>query len=279
MTVCRGSAVSPEPKGPKLHIRSRRRQKKIHKIQTINSVTMTDQSVEQSDDNYSNKRTVIISNLAPEAFVAIGNDEGLSLVDRLKLETLRLEPPQNAENRDEEDYYLHRIEHWSNLSSLHRVIIILRDLVLARHLYRYLQSVPEIQDSDVKLSLQENLLSRSKSYDGFQGHNKLYICKSPDNFKDNIRGEADSKTPDYDEPEPHLFDVYSDLTRLGIDLKEINTSAQMKELKEDSSGLPRRTKSLTKTLFKPNLKINTTHKNTGCSDAPSSPTITLDLDS
>lgn len=239
---------------------------------------MTDPSVEQSDGNDSNKRTIIISNLAPEAFAASGNDDRLPLVDRLKLEALRLGPPEDAKGHDEEDYYLHSIEHWSNLSSLHRVIIILRDMVLARHLYRFLQSVPEIRDNDVRLSLQENLLSRSKSYDGRQGHNELYICKSPDNFKDNLCGETDSKTLDYDEPEPHLFNVYSDLTRLGIDLKEINTTDQMKELKEDSSGVPRRTKSLTKTLFKPDLKINTNHKKTDCRDAPSSPTITLDLD-
>ncbi|CCE82977.1 Piso0_002748 [Millerozyma farinosa CBS 7064] len=262
------------PKGLKCHRGSRRRQKNT----SYQFITMTDPSVEQSDGGDSNKRTIIISNLAPEAFAASGYDERLPLVDRLKLEALSLGPPQDVDSRDDEDYYLHRIEYWSNLSSLYRVIIILRDMVSARHLYHYLQSVPEIRDNDVKLSLQENLLSRSKSYDGRQGHNELYISKSPDNFKDNRCGETDSKTSDYDEPEPRSFDVYSDLTRLGIDLKEINTTDQMKELKEDASGVPRRTRSLTKTLFKPDLKIDTNHKKADCRDKPSSPTITLDSD-
>lgn len=273
------------------------------------------------------KTTIIISNLDKYDFV---NDHSsytasrqLTFVDSIKLAVLNLSPPKNhAHGEFGDDYYLNNIKHWSNLSSLSRIIIIFKTDESAQNVYDYLHAnlVGDLKDIDfsnhqVKLSLQDNLLARSKSFDSLiksnGNSNSLSVTKSLSNFKSFYNQSSKNPIGSYDEPEPKQFNVYDDLTKMGIDLSSLNNDEQLHELKNGTSpnssspssppskspvlensfnderqsnsgsnGILR-SKSLTKTLFKPNLNIDTSHTKRDLkpnfeNQPPESPTITLD---
>lgn len=244
------------------------------------------------------KTTIILSNLNREDFLSNNKSyseyettsqpkrSSLSFVDRVKLNILNVSAPQP-------DYYLKNITHWSNLPFLSRVIIILSDEEVAANLYTYLQDYLK-ESTYVKITLQENLLQRSKSLDGMKEAgdehdvNSLAVLTKFKNYYSNTSSDSEDganspitdHSSEYSEPKPRAFDAYNDLAKLGIDLTEYNDQDQINELK--SPKIPQspqpglsRTKSLTKTLFKPDLKIKTNVESSR-SVVPQSPTITLD---
>jgi len=226
------------------------------------------------------KTTIIISNLDKDDFVSDHKSmtSKMSFADQVKLNVLNLPTPSNVSYG--EDYYLKMIEQWSNLPFLNRIIIIMKNEDLAKLLHKYLTS-GSLLPHHTKVSLQENLITKSKSYDSLIGgsHDSLSITNRLSNFK-RFHNEPSNATEDYSEPEPQLFNAYEDLSKMGIDLSDYNNDDQMQELIEDSNGNGglKRTKSLTKTLFKPDLKVNTQTANTQTSRSKvlPSPTITLD---
>lgn len=279
-----------------------------------------------SNSNSTNiKTTVIISNLSRDDFVSnkhtSEHSSELAFVDRIKLSILNLPPPSDTLAHEfGEEYYLNSIQHWANLSSLSRVIIIFKTDEAAQNIYNYFQDnlSGNLHDlkfgSNVKIALQDNLLARSKSFDSLVGEgnaesNNLSVTSKLSKFKTFHNSGGKSTTTDYDEPEPQQFNVYEDLTKLGIDLSSYNNSQQLDDLKQgtnsptpssptneafsmsppsiDKSGSStaapsdsgvKRSKSLTKTLFKPDLKLNTKAAKYDPSGKPppASPSITLD---
>ncbi|EDK39962.2 hypothetical protein PGUG_04060 [Meyerozyma guilliermondii ATCC 6260] len=203
------------------------------------------------------KTIVIVSSLNRDDFVVAGN-RSISVVDEIKLNVLNQAVDGNR------DYYLQHITSWSNLAFLHRIIIILDDETAAQQLSEFLASLHV--SSDARINLQENLLSRSRSFDNFHTHkvqeeNTLGTQDSLKRFRNFHNGLGG----DYEEPEPQPFSAYEDLQKLGIDLSEFNSEEQLQELKE---GGVKRSRSVTKTLFKP--------KKDEFDGPPQSPTITLD---
>ncbi|CAI5760319.1 unnamed protein product [Candida verbasci] len=243
------------------------------------------------------KTSIIISNLHKDDFI-INNDnsliqtfKSLSFADQIKLKILNY----NSNIIDD-------ISHWSNLPFLNRIIIIFKNEEIATEIYSYLQK--GLADYDVKITLQENLLKKSKSSESLFDDN-LNVTKSLDNFKTFYNDDSNKdKNFSYDEPEPQQFNVISDLSKLGIDLNDYNDKEQMKELsgEEDNENklldngdkndgnAPLRRRS-TKTLFKPkaqgkkssalnklsiNTKLDTNDNADNDDEYPSSPVITLD---
>lgn len=156
----------------------------------------------------------------------------LSLVDRIKLKVL------NAEKDSEEDYFMNRIVQWSNLAFLNRVVIIMKDEASSKVLYDFLKQLD--LRHDIKINLQENLISRLKS-----------VLEDEESLNTKGLRKFKASNINYQEPEPQKVSS-EDLNRLGY---------------SDSKTLysPRK---------KPSLSINT-----GTSDRSmslDSPTITLD---
>lgn len=248
----------------------------------LNLTNMTPLSPSPTDNlDGSEKTTIIISNLHKDDFVSDHKSmtSKMSFADQIKLSILNLPTPANVSY--EEDYYLSMIEQWSNLPFLNRIIIIMKNEDLARLLHKYLTQGTFLPQH-TKVSLQENLITKSKSYDSLIGgsHDSLSITNRLSNFKQ-FHNEPSNASEEYAEPEPQLFNAYADLSKMGIDLTDYNDDDQMQELIEDSqgSGDLKRTRSLTKTLFKPDLKVNTQTANTQTSRNSKilpSPTITLD---
>lgn len=229
----------------------------------------------------SEKTTLIISNLDKDEFVSDHKSmtSKMSFADQIKLNILNLATPANVSYG--EDYYLKLIEQWSNLPFLNRIIIIMKNEELAILLHKYL-TTGTLLPQYTKVSLQENLITKSKSFDSLIGgnHDSLSITNRLTNFRQ-FYNEPANASEEYSEPEPQLFNAYEDLSKIGIDLKDYNDDDQMQEFVEGSlgSGGLKRSRSLTKTLFKPDLRINTQSANTKTSlnsKIPPSPTITLD---
>lgn len=264
------------------------------------------------------RTTIIISNLNKNDFIVDGTatktfcGKRLSLADQIKLSILNLENPDpvasaasddstepsgvaststnsgdseaspfNTSTTLYEDYYLNHIEYWTNLPFLNRIIVIFKDEQSAQAIYEFLNS--KASDSltllfpHVKVSQKENLLSRSKSFDSLiKTSENLSVTKSLSNFKNLHNGSS------YNEPEPKPSNVIEDLGKIGIDLNQYNNKDQIDELRLPPLLTPppgvTRTRSLTKTLFKPDLSLDTTllMKPEEKKDYPASPTITLD---
>lgn len=221
--------------------------------------------------------SIIISNLSKDDFIANKfTDEALSLIDKIKLDIL------NLDIDEDEDYYLNRIENWSNLPFLNRVVIILKDETSSNRLYEYLaneiKTKYQLKDS-VKISLQSNLLlHKSKSFDNLVD-DSLSI-EELKKFKSVNNAMLPPDIRRYKEPEPKKFDD-NDLHKIGINVEE-------EQKKGDSESPPitsinnlsasaapnfKRPRSLTKTLYKPPLTIET---NVESEASIPSPTITLD---
>lgn len=203
------------------------------------------------------KTIVIVSSLGRDDFVAAGGRLVL-VVDEIKLKVLNHSVDGNR------DYYLQHITLWSNLAFLHRIIIILDDESAAQQLGLFLTSLDVL--GHARVNLQENLLLRSRSFDNFHTHkvqeeNTLGTRESLQRFRNFHNGLSG----DYEEPQPQPFSAYEDLQKLGIDLAEINSEEQLQELKD---GGVKRSRSVTKTLFKP--------KEDESDGPPQSPIITLD---
>lgn len=229
----------------------------------------------------SEKTTLIISNLNKDDFVSdhTSMTNKMPIVDQIKLSILNLPSPPNSAFT--EDYYLNMIDQWSNLPFLSRIIIIMKDEQLAALLHKHLVGGSFLPQY-TKVSLQENLISKSKSFDSLIGgnHDSLSITTNLSRFKQ-LHNDSGDATQNYAEPEPQHFNVYEDLTKMGIQLNEYNDKEQIEELKEGahSTGGLKRSKSLTKTLFKPDLKLNTESANLQSNRKTNiipSPTITLD---
>lgn len=252
------------------------------------------------------KTSLIISNLNKEDFVKLSSpsqnsqstklvSKNLALVDQIKLKVLNFE-----------DDIASQISHWSNLPFLSRVIVIFQNETIAKKVFEFLTNeLAKFGDyySYIKIHLQENLLQKSKSSDNLSDsqNEKLNVTKSLNNFRNFHNDPKNEFTSEYVEPEPAKFNVFNDLANLGIDLSQYNNAEQLEELKQlqqeedvKNSGndnsppninpLPvqlGRRKSTTKTLFKPELKLNTTKpgllsEKQKEQDFVSSPTITLD---
>lgn len=220
--------------------------------------------------------TIIISNLTKADFVASGSHP-LSLTGQIKLAILNLDPVEKGSD------FLNTIVHWSELPFLNRIIIIFKTSDAASHAHKYLESLykndsPVPLPPTVKLSLQENLLQRSKLSDALAESNELKVNRTLCNFRTKHNGGG--KADDYQEPEPKPLDMYEDLLKAGIDISKFNTDEQVQEMRRPSVSDALqgtrlgRSHSVTKTLFKPALLVNTTSTATGA--PPPSPTITLD---
>lgn len=218
--------------------------------------------------------TIIISNLGRDDFVATEGKQ-LSLANQIKLAVLNLQ-----------DDFVHKITTWSDLAFLHRIIIIFKTPEAAHTAYKYLEASYDSSShlhlpSTVKLSLQENLLQRSKLSEDLEASAELKVSSSLEKFR-NFHNSG--QTTEYREPEPEHFDPYTDLKKLGIDLSLVNDSEQMEQLAnppstETQPSLPPklglgRSRSVTTTLFKPSLLIRTDEK--ASVGAPASPSITLE---
>lgn len=232
------------------------------------------------------RTSIIVSNLQKNDFIA---EQGhtLSLASQIKLSIL------NLHSEDSSDF-LHSIVHWSDLPFLNRVIIIFRTPAAASQAYKLLESgyngtgmlkLP----ASVKLSLQENLLLRSKLSDALNESNELNVTSSLEKFRNyhNAESAKSGVSQVYEEPKPQPFNAYADLQRLGIDISEFNSEEQLDEMRASSESMLQttsvrhlpvhgvsRTRSSTKTLFKPDLKVNTGAQHS--QNEPKSPTITLD---
>lgn len=209
------------------------------------------------------KTSVIVSNLAKLDFVK----EGLSLAlsDQIKLAVLNL-------HNDQFPDLLPLITHWLNLPFLSRIVIILQNEEAASFVYDFLQNAVSgsgklVLPSTAKLLLQENLLLTSKLTDNLHEAKELDVTHSLERFR-STHASGDYKEPEPQKPaNPDAPPNYEalDLRKLGIE-QGLDVAPPTPPLE--------RSRSVTKTLFKPSLKLNTTGK--APNDAPASPTITLD---
>ncbi|CAK9442255.1 uncharacterized protein LODBEIA_P59980 [Lodderomyces beijingensis] len=242
------------------------------------------------------KTSIIISNLEKEDFVKpaatqqprLGSiSKNLSLVDQIKLSVLN--------SREE---IIQHITYWSVLPFLHRVIIIFNDESTAKVTLSYLTELLQPYRY-IKISLQENLLQRSKSQDQLDSattitNDHLNVKNSLANFRSfhndpKNQGSA-SFASEYVEPAPAQFNALSDLSKLGINLRDYNSDEQLNDFSNETTNTssttnvggssPGRSKSpssltpelnqqppgrsdvplarrSTKTLFKPELRLKT----------------------
>ncbi|KAK6205295.1 uncharacterized protein RJT21DRAFT_14675 [Scheffersomyces amazonensis] len=248
------------------------------------------------------KTTVIINNLHKNDFIIdessnnfyVKSNKSLSLVDQIKLSILNL-GDEDGESNDANDYFINHIEHWSSMPFLSRIIIILKDEISALKIYNYLHKNLSKEYPYIKVSLQENLLSRSKSSDSLTHGNKESMNLSEDLSKfRSFHNSPNDSLNNYEEPKPYQFHVVQDLSKLGIDVSQYNNEEQLKELSDSETHVnfrPQLTRSpsSTKTLFKPtpiqttNLDYTEDDDDNHDSLAPKgkrkstlSPTITLD---
>ncbi|KAL6451433.1 hypothetical protein SBY92_002773 [Candida maltosa Xu316] len=194
--------------------------------------------------------------------------KNLALVDQIKLTILNFS-----------DDIISHIAHWSNISFLNRIIVIFRDELTAENIYKFISDKLKIIPY-LKVTLQENLLTRSKSFDNMAENDSLNVVKSLNNFK-NFYNDPKNDLNDYIEPEPAKFNVLQDLSKLGIDVSQYNDAEQMQELRDEQDGRVSpvkltRKKSTTKTLFRPDLKVDVSQPKTNTEEFPASPSITLD---
>lgn len=210
---------------------------------------------------------IIISNLSKDDFVANRyTNDALSLVDKIKLDIL------NVDIDEDEDYYLNRITNWSNLPFLNRVVIILKDEATSEKLHRYIQEVVktryQLKDS-VKINLQSNLLHKSKSFDNLVD-DSLSI-NDLKKFKLVNSANIPPEIKNYEEPKPQKQPA----TETSEEDNSINSTFMSPTLLPAGSQSPnfKRSRSLTRTLYKPPLSIDT---NVESEASIPSPTITLD---
>lgn len=218
------------------------------------------------------RTSVIISNLSKDDFVR--QNSPLSLADSIKLAVLNLAPDEDI---------LPHISHWSNLPFLNRIIIIFDSEAHALPAYNFLSEAVSSDSlsfslpASVKVSLQENLLRRSKSNDNLRESNELNVTASLERFRSHHNSGTLS---DYKEPEPQSFDPALDLKRLGIDPVSADPTSSNVSDSTSLSGSPApqlgRSKSVTRTLFKPKPSLKILTANDAADDSPDSPTITLD---
>lgn len=209
------------------------------------------------------KTSVIISHLAKLDFVK-ETGHVLPFSDRIKLAVL------NHKSSEFPDL-LPLITHWSSLPFLNRIVIILQNEKVAAFVYAFLQdaasgATEELKlPSSVKLLLQENLLQTLKLSDNLNEAKELDVTTSLERFR------SAHATGDYREPEPQkspsseppAFLEASDIRKWEINNDFVPPTPPME-----------RSKSITRTLFKPTLAVNTSGR--AFNDAPASPTITLD---
>ncbi|RLV91210.1 hypothetical protein JA1_004044 [Spathaspora sp. JA1] len=247
-------------------------------------------------NEFAPKTCIIINNLQKNDFIIDSSkpqllSKKLPLVDQIKLSVLNIS--------NEEFDFIDHISYWSSLPFLNRIIIIFKDEPSANIAYTHLNETSKLRTlyPYIKITLQENLLSRSKSSENLINDN-LVVSKSLEKFK-NFHNDPNNIYNDYSEPEPKQFNLLLDLPKLGIDLSDYNSEEQIEELKQEdkqpediiSRSLspdrpPALRRSSTKTLYKPMLHLNTdtianTNTNTNASPHkatgfPASPTITLD---
>lgn len=223
------------------------------------------------------KTSIIISNLVKDDFLA-GNARAslvhahqLSLADQIKLAVLTM----HVDGRDDTNYVIDQVDHWSNLPFLQRIIIIFREEAVASEIYEFL-TVGEksflSQIPQIHVALQENLLLRSKSQDDvisptLPGTERGSLGEDLRAFRDTHANQqprtqlpehATSENATYMAPAPALS------------LAPISPRP----------GNILRVRSQTRTLFTPQLTLNTsTTSNSSVNQGsvvPPSPTITLD---
>lgn len=206
------------------------------------------------------KTSVIVSNLSKQDFAR--QNSNLAVSDQIKLAVL------NLQNDDFPDI-LPLVTHWLNLPFLNRIVVILQNEQAAEFVHNFLQKAVSGENDlhlppSTKLLLQENLLQTSKLAEDLQEVNKLDVTKSLENFR------SSHASGDYQEPEPQKSPKPSPNYE-ALDLQKLGIEPGDQEPPRPHLG---RTRSVTRTLFKPSLKLNTS--GTAPEDAPASPTITLD---
>lgn len=214
------------------------------------------------------RTSIVISNLDKQDFVAEAGSQ-LSLANQIKLALLNL-PWKSTD-------FIYEITYWSALPTLSRIIVMFKSEEAASVAYEYLRSPTEPLSlpERIKVSLQQNLLLRSKLQDALHESSELAVTKSLANFRNSF-----NKGNEYIEPEPQHFDALNDLARMGVDVTSFNSEEQLLELSSSSPSLGSsgsgigRLRSLTRTLFRPEPMVDTS-KNTDVAPPPS-PTITLD---
>ncbi|GEQ69017.1 hypothetical protein JCM33374_g2687 [Metschnikowia sp. JCM 33374] len=229
--------------------------------------------------------TVIVSNLDKSQFVA-SKQSNVSLAGHIKS---ALSDPQLYGPKSQAPHKI--IAHWSELPFLNRIIAIFETEPDALCAYEFLRKtrtessskLPFVLPETARISLQENLLQKSKSSDSLTEDHALRREKSPESHgsksSHSTNAPVSGDLAGYHEPEPKPLDIYGDLLKSGIDISKFNSSEQVEELRYASGRQGRpgldRSKSLTKTLFKPSLSIDTNVSHNG-EAPPLSPTITLD---
>lgn len=223
------------------------------------------------------RTSIIVSNLSRNDFIP-QDGHTLSLANQIKLSILNLDSEKWGD-------FVYNIVHWSDLPFLSRIVIIFKTPAAASYAFKFLESLYKgagmlTLPETAKLSLQENLLQRSSLSDALNESKELNVTSSLEKFRSFHNSGAASKD-DYQEPEPQPFDPYEDLQRLGIDISAFNSDAQLVELRESSPTAKEkpnplgRARSMTKTLFRPELHVKTSVTKKG-TPPPKSPTITLD---
>lgn len=221
--------------------------------------------------------TVIISNLDKDNFVASENSR-VSLANKIKAALT------DGKLYESESHTLNVIAHWSELPFLNRIIAIFEREADASQAYQYLlksQSGQAVSTANTefllptlaRVFLQENLLQRSKLSEALtQDH---AVKTGAQTVETGPRDSGD--LAGYCEPAPKPIDMYTDLLNAGIDISKFNTTEQVNEVRGRPQGYPQlsRKPTLTKTLFKPSLRIDTNSTGAG-EPSPLSPTITLD---
>lgn len=170
------------------------------------------------------KTSLIISNLEKDDFVQNPGEspnllvvaKKLSLVDQIKLMTLYYEDDMTG-----------KISHWSNLPFLGRIVVIFKDEGTAKDVYKYLSDKLAKHSGlgYVKIHLQENLLTRSKSNDQMVEGEHLNVKKSLDNFKSLYAqkgGDVKNNLEGYNEPKPAK--VVTDFSDTKVDTEEFPKS-------------------------------------------------------
>lgn len=226
---------------------------------------------------YLPKTSIIISNLAKDDFLA-GNARAslvhahkLSLADQIKLAVLTTQ----VDDRDDTNYVIDQVDHWSNLPFLQRIIIIFREETVASGIFKFL-TVGEkslmSQIPQVHIALQENLLLRSKSHEDVTSPTLPGAERG--SLGDNLRAFRDAhanqqprtQLPEHATSENATYMAPAPAPGLTPICTRPNTIL--------------RAQSQTRTLFSPLLTVNTSSMpNTGVKGGmmvPPSPTITLD---
>lgn len=188
------------------------------------------------------KTCIIVTNLDKQDFVAA------PALPMLVADTIKFKVAQCCP----------QVEYWLCLPNLARIIVILTSEADATRAAETIREWAADKRPQLRVLLQENLLLRSKLLDA--------VLESPEM---KFRSQ-------FTEPSPQAFDVVADLKNIGIDVSDYNTTSEMAEWQNPPTMGVGRSRSQTRTLFRPRLDTSDATLKTRGVSPPTSPTITLD---